>query len=66
MLAGSSQAPHLPRPPKGFSKRAVSTRALISAYAASMSLPSAAAFVAVPGLSVRWRMYVPVPGNQRA
>jgi hypothetical protein len=38
-----------------------STRAFISEYAASMSRLSAAAFVAVPGLSFTWRMNLPVP-----
>src|SRR6266478_180028 len=42
-----------------------STRAFISEYAASMSLLSAAAFVAVPGLSFTWRMNLPVPCNKR-
>jgi len=31
-----------------------------------MSLPGAAAFVAVPGLSFTWRMNLPVPCNKRA
>jgi hypothetical protein len=31
-----------------------------------MSLLSAAVFVAVPGLSLTWRMNLPVPCNKRA
>ena len=38
----------------------------MSEYAASMSLRSATAFVAVPGLSFTWRMNLPVPCNRRA
>jgi len=38
----------------------------MSDYAESMSLLSAAAFVAVPGLSFTWRMNLPVPCNKRA
>lgn len=43
-----------------------SMRALISEYAASISLFSAAAFVAVSGLSFTWRMNLPLPCNKRA
>ena len=43
-----------------------STRSFISEYAVSMSLLSAAAFVAVPGLSFTWRMNLPLPCNKRA
>lgn len=42
------------------------TRTFISEYAASMSLCSAAVFVAVPGLSFTWRMNLPVPCNKPA
>ncbi len=41
-----------------------STRAFISEYAVSISLPSAAAFVAVPGFSFTWRMNLPAPCNK--
>lgn len=43
-----------------------STRVFISAYAASMSLRSDAASVAVPGRSFTCRMNLPVPCNKRA
>jgi hypothetical protein len=38
----------------------------MSEYAVSMSLLSAAVFVAVPGLNFTWRMNLPVPCNKRA
>src|SRR5215510_8707522 len=41
-----------------------STRVFMSRYAASISLLIASAFVAVPGLSFTWRMYLPVPSNK--
>jgi hypothetical protein len=43
-----------------------STRTFISEYAASMSMLSAAAFVAVPGFNFTWRMNLPLLCNKRA
>ncbi len=52
--------------PRRFSELAVFDARLYIEYAASMSLLSAAAFVAVLGLNFTWRMNLPVPCNKRA
>ena len=62
MFGGS----HLRRPLEGFCELTVFDARLLPEYAVSISLLSAAAFVAVPGVGFTWRMNLPVPCNKRA